>query len=49
MGHTIPDVIMDINPMGLFYILSFLVALVVVIFIAKLLNTKSTNVVNYDS
>ncbi len=39
---------MDINPMGLFYILSFLVALVVVIFIAKFLNPKNTDVVNYD-
>ncbi len=40
---------MDINPMWFVYASIVLVALVVVIFIAKFLNPKNTNVVNYDS
>lgn len=40
---------MDINPMWFVYASIALVALVVVIFIAKFLNPKNTVVVNYDS
>ncbi len=40
---------MDINPMWFVYASIVLVALVVVIFIAKFLNSKNTNVVNYDN
>ncbi len=48
VGHTIPDVIMDINPMWFVYAGIVLVALVVAIFIAKFLNPKNTDVANYD-
>ncbi len=40
---------MDINPMWFVYASIVLVALVVVIFIAKFLSPKNTDVVNYDS